>query len=257
MTPQLPRVYTYKITFEEVPYYYYGWHKERKYEEEYLGSPVTHKWCWEFYTPKKQILEIFEYSDEGCLKAQEVEKSIIKEFMNSDSRCLNANYGGLISMEAMIKGGRIGGKLSGIKAYELGLGIHGLSKEERVQNSKIAGKIAGKKTHELCLGIHGLSKEERVQNSKKTHELGLGIHAQTQEERIEYAKKGGKIIGEKLSKNFTLVSPTGEVISGRNIRQFCRDYNLNQTRLSRVINGQANSHKGYRRLESVPVPKVA
>ena len=59
-----PRIYLYKITFEEVPYYYYGVHKEKKFDEYYMGSPITNKWCWEFYTPKKQILEVFEFSEE-------------------------------------------------------------------------------------------------------------------------------------------------------------------------------------------------
>ena len=223
MTPQLPRIYTYKITFEEVPYYYYGWHKERKYGEYYMGSPVTHKWCWEFYTPKKQILELFEYSDEGCLKAQDVEKRIIKDFMKSDSRCLNANCGSIMSLKAKSKG--------------------------------------GKRSHELGLGIHAITGKERVELGKRIHQQGLGIHALTTEERVEIGKRvgkiGGKIIGEKLAKDFTLVSPTGEVISGSNIRAFCREYNLNQANLSKVLNGQANSHKGYRRLELVPVPKVS
>jgi hypothetical protein len=53
-----PRIYTYKITFEEVPYYYYGVHKEKTFNEEYWGSPVTNKWCWEFYTPKKTNIRI-------------------------------------------------------------------------------------------------------------------------------------------------------------------------------------------------------
>ena len=29
MIIRFPRIYTYKITFEEVPYYYYGVHKEK------------------------------------------------------------------------------------------------------------------------------------------------------------------------------------------------------------------------------------
>jgi hypothetical protein len=29
MTSQSPRIYTYKITFEEVPYYYYGMKAEK------------------------------------------------------------------------------------------------------------------------------------------------------------------------------------------------------------------------------------
>ena len=73
-----PRIYTYKITFEEVPYYYYGVHKEKYFNEQYWGSPITHKWCWEFYTPKKQIIEFFDFSDEGWEEAQKNEKRLIK-----------------------------------------------------------------------------------------------------------------------------------------------------------------------------------
>jgi hypothetical protein len=54
-----PRIYTYKITFEEIPHWYWGVHKEKNYGEEYLGSPVTHAWMWEFYTPRVQLLEFF------------------------------------------------------------------------------------------------------------------------------------------------------------------------------------------------------
>ena len=35
MTSQSPRIYTYKITFQEVPYYYYGVHKEKRFDEYY------------------------------------------------------------------------------------------------------------------------------------------------------------------------------------------------------------------------------
>jgi hypothetical protein len=69
MTSQSPRVYTYKITFIDTPYYYYGVHKEKRYNEEYWGSPVTNKWCWELYTPEKQILEIFDYTDDGYIRS--------------------------------------------------------------------------------------------------------------------------------------------------------------------------------------------
>ena len=103
MTSQSPRIYTYKITFEEVPYYYYGVKKEKYYNQEYWGSPKTNKWCWELYTPKKQILELFEYSDEGWLEAQSLEKRLIKPFYNNDIWCLNANCGGIFSLESIRK----------------------------------------------------------------------------------------------------------------------------------------------------------
>ena len=65
MTSQSPRIYIYKITFEEVLYYYYGSKKEKYYNQEYWGSPVTHKWMWKFYTPKKQILQLFDTREEA------------------------------------------------------------------------------------------------------------------------------------------------------------------------------------------------
>jgi hypothetical protein len=101
-----PRIYLYKITFEEVSYYYYGVHKEKKFNEYYMGSPVTNKWCWQLYTPKKQILQFFDFTDEGWIEAQEIEKRLIKPFYNTDKWCLNEHCGGLISLEVLSKAGK-------------------------------------------------------------------------------------------------------------------------------------------------------
>jgi len=115
-----PRIYTYKITFEEVPYYYYGVHKEKVFNEKYWGTPVANKWSWELYTPKKQILELFEYSDEGYIQAQKVEARLIKPFFNADKWCLNANCMGAFSLQSKSKAGKIGGKIGGKRHIESG-----------------------------------------------------------------------------------------------------------------------------------------
>lgn len=107
MTSYSPRIYIYKITFEEVPYYYYGVHKEKKFDECYMGTPITHKWCWDFYTPKKQILQLFDFTDEGWIESQEVEKRLIKPVYNTDKWCLNEHCGGLISLEVLSKAGKL------------------------------------------------------------------------------------------------------------------------------------------------------
>jgi len=88
-----PRIYTYKITFEEVPFYYFGSKKEKVGGEEYFGSPKTNKWYWKVYTPKKQILEFFDYTKTGYRNCREVENRLIKYFIN-DPHCLNAGYAG-------------------------------------------------------------------------------------------------------------------------------------------------------------------
>jgi hypothetical protein len=177
MTSQSPRIYIYKITFEEVLYYYYGVHKEKKFGEYYMGSPVTHKWVWDFYTPKKQILEIFDYSDESWIEAQEVEKRLIEPVYNTDKWCLNKNCGGIISLEVLRRTGR--------KTYELGVGIASISKEER---QKI-GSDVGKENYILNRGVFSLTKEELQEIGRKNYEEKNGFHAWTAEEKSEFSKR--------------------------------------------------------------------
>jgi hypothetical protein len=99
-----PRIYTYKVTFEEIPHWYWGVHKEKKYNDGYLGSPVTHKWMWEFYTPKIQILELFPHTDDGWKEANLVEDRLIRPDLNN-SLCLNEGCGARVSREASQRGG--------------------------------------------------------------------------------------------------------------------------------------------------------
>jgi hypothetical protein len=201
MTSQSPRIYIYKITFEEVPYYYYGIHKERKYNEYYMGSPITHKWVWDFYTPKKQILEIFEFSDGGWLKAQKVEERVIKPFYNDDKWCLNEKCGLKYSLQTSRKNGN--------RAKNLKTGIFAICREEHSKNSIKAGKISGLKHKENKTGIFGRSEEKIKQDAKKgterARQLGVGIYGLTKEQRMENAKKyssmGGKIGGKLGAKN--------------------------------------------------------
>ena len=163
-----PRIYTYKITFEEVPYYYYGSKKEKYYNQKYLGSPKANKWCWEIYTPKKQILEFFEYNDKGYEKCRQVEDRLIRPFLN-DKWCLNEKCGGTYSIEILRKNGKKGGKIGGKKGYMNGLSK--LTPEQRSENSKISGKIGGKIqgniNRELKIGVCGRSKEQMSIDARK------------------------------------------------------------------------------------------
>jgi|LakMenEpi03Aug12_release.lakeMendotaPanAssembly.Ray.scaffolds.fasta_scaffold364269_2 hypothetical protein len=203
MTSQSPRIYTYKITFEEVPYYYYGMHEEKVYAEEYWGSPVTHKWCWELYTPKKQILETFSSRED----AGEVERRLIKPVYNTDKWCLNANCGGIISSEVHRKTGK--------KMYEKRKGFHAFTKKQRYNNSSKGGKIAkqlgkgifaltpeqrnehNKKLKEQGKGIHSFTFDQRSEYGKKAYKLGVGVHGRTKEEMIEQGSKNGKKLYEQ------------------------------------------------------------
>jgi len=187
MTSQSPRIYLYKITFEEVPYYYYGVHKEKKFDEYYVGTPVTHKWCWDFYTPKKQILQLFDFTDGGWIEAQEIEKQLIKPFFNTDKWCLNENVGGYFSLEASRKNARI----VGLKHKENATGFCGRTPEQMSED----GRKGGLKIKENGTGIFAQTPEELRElgrrNGLKNKENGTGIFAQTPEQRRETGRKSG------------------------------------------------------------------
>lgn len=200
MTKNSPRIYVYKITFDEVDHYYYGIHKEKFFDEYYMGSPVTHKEYWEKYTPRKEYIEFFEYSDEGYAEARIFEDNLISPALN-DEFCLNEHVGGFLSLESCRKGGKI--------AYEQSVGIHARSKEQMSEHGKSNYKIGlglitteerikiGKKLYKSCSGIHNLSKEKIIKNAEKggqkAYELELGFHSLPKEEKIKNARKAGKV----------------------------------------------------------------
>jgi hypothetical protein len=101
-----PRIYVYKITFQESPLYYIGVHKEKTFNEEYMGSPITHKEKWQIYTPQKEILREFDYTDDGWLQAQDFEKELIRPVYNTDINCLNEHCGGRISLAVCREAGK-------------------------------------------------------------------------------------------------------------------------------------------------------
>lgn len=116
-----PRIYLYKITFEEVPHFYWGIHKEKKVGELYLGSPVTHLRMWEFYTPQIEILQFFDYWDD----AQKIEERVIRKFLDNPL-CLNEHCGGKVSLAQRRKGGLA----SVARNRKHKIGLHGMTKEE-------------------------------------------------------------------------------------------------------------------------------
>jgi hypothetical protein len=179
-------------------------------------------------------LEIFSYTDEGWIEAQEVEKRLIKPFYQTDEWCLNESCGGVMSLKVKSQngkkvaenhkkngtglyaltpeqkseggkkggkiGGKTGGKISGKKSYELGIGIHGMTFEERSERSKKNGL----EHKENKTGVCGRSKEKMSEDGrrggsvsgKKTYELKLGIHGLTPEQKTENGKKGAEKVKE-------------------------------------------------------------
>ena len=263
MTSQSPRIYTYKITFEEVPYYYYGVHKEKRFNEEYWGSPYTNKWCWELYTPKKQILEIFDYSDEGWLKANLVEDRLIRPFYNTDKCCLNRNCGGKISLQVLRETGKRVGKINGRRIADLKIGIHAHTKEQKAENARKIPKEScikgGNRALELKVGVHSLSKEQLSENGRKGGKIGgkiggvksgpisgqrckeekIGICGLTHEQRVEngkkYGSKAGKLGSAKTNTQKWECTETGYVTNAGALSKYQKARGIDTSKRKRIL----------------------
>jgi len=200
-----PRIYTYKITFEEIPHWYWGVHKERRYNDGYMGSPVTHKWMWEFYTPKIQILEFFPNTEDGWLEANLIEDRIIKPDLNNPL-CLNENYGGYKSIETRKKGGHIAGQITGPRAVKEKLGVHSpeyVQSKKYIEDRVKGGQVAGQLSFEGGTKIFAISSEERILISsevgQRSYEEQFGMFAPEYVNRKkEWSGMGGRACKEKM-----------------------------------------------------------
>jgi hypothetical protein len=255
MTSQSPRIYIYKITFEEVPYYYYGVKKEKHFNQKYWGSPVTNKWCWELYTPKKQILQFFEFSGEGWLEANKVEKRIISTVLN-DKWCLNENAGGFFSIKSCSNAGKKSGEITktlgvgvhgrspeqmsedgkkGARTHkENGTGVFGFTTEQRSKGGKKGGALSANKRKELKLGIFRFTPEEKSNFGKMgaetSKELNVGIYALTLEQRSENGKIGGKVAGNQR----WMCTETGFISNAGGLAKYQKAKNIDTSKRVRI-----------------------
>ena len=200
-----PRIYTYKITFEEIPHWYWGVHKEKRYNDGYMGSPVTHKWMWEFYTPKMQILEVFPFTDEGWKQACDLENRLILPDLNK-SLCLNENFSGFKSLEACKKGGSISGAITGPLAVQNQLGVHSpdyVESEKYVEDRVRGGQVSGQNSFEEGTKIFAIPREEKIRISsevgQRSYEEKFGMFApEYVNKKKEWSGMGGRACKEKM-----------------------------------------------------------
>ena len=95
--------YTYKVTFPDHGWFYFGVHSTNDLNDSYSGSPYTHKWKWKFYDYEFRILEF--HNDRKT--AESLERRLIRPFLH-DPMCLNENLGGTFSRGASERGRRKG-----------------------------------------------------------------------------------------------------------------------------------------------------
>lgn len=224
-----PRIYTYKITFEDVPFYYYGAHKEKVFNEEYYGTPHTHKWCWEMYQPKKQILEVFDYTDEGWIDALNVEKRLIRPVYNSDPYCLNESCGGMVSLSIARNNGKRAGNVYGPLCYEKKVGVFALTKEQRIENGKRGGSISGRLTKERGTGIFSITKEQQKENGKR----GVDVRRK-KGNLLQECSNAGKIGGKVTSSQRWRCLVTGHISNAASLARYQKARGIDTTMRERL-----------------------
>lgn len=146
------------MTFEEVPHFYWGVHKEKCFNDGYLGSPCTHKWMWDFYTPHLQILEVFPDTEEGWKEAVAVERRLIMPDLHN-SLCLNEACGVFYSLKTLRQAASLGGKAAALLKDANGKSITGLKRAAAAHAKKdtdgksVVAKKAGNRAKELKVGL--------------------------------------------------------------------------------------------------------
>jgi len=205
------RIFTYKITFEEVPNYYWGWHKENKPNDGYLGSSVTHKWMWDFYTPHLQVLQLFDYTDEGFSQARINEDKLIK-YSWKDPLCLNEQVGGYFSRASSV----LGGKNSALYLTE---------EQKKERNTRV------KASWDLL--------EELEERRERTGWRG-GMEA-----RAKKAKQLAEKSAEKTRTPVRITSPLGEIFNFIGLNEAARSLGLSPGNLCSVLRGNRKHTKGF------------
>lgn len=74
-------------------------------------------------------------------------------------------------------------------------------------------------------------------NEIKTDNRAVNLEWCTEQYNTEYSQ----------AHTYELLTPNGEHITITNLRKFCRENNLSQGNMNKVLSGKAQHHKGYRK----------
>lgn len=211
--------YIYKITFEETPHFYIGVrkHSDPKSDNDYLGTPYTHKNYWEIYTPKKQILWVYDNWEFAC----KVEKSIITENWQN-KYCLNMNIGGIVATELCCLGAK--------KANQT-------IKLKRELDSEYDSKLM---EHMRKMTETRLNKMGEDENYSQYCKRGLW-KGTPKEKRPEIGKKIQKSLGVEI---ICFNENTGESLTFPSIRSAAKYYGFGINTVSKLVYGKLFSYKG-------------
>jgi len=214
----MKKTYIYKITFDETPHFYFGVRKHSTPENDvYMGTPYTHKNYWEIYTPKKQILWVYDDWNFAC----KIEKSLISQNWQN-KYCLNMNVGGIVPTDLC--------QLGAIRANQT-------IKTKRQLNPDYDLKL---QEHMRKMNESKISKMKEDINYSQSCKRGLW-KGTPKEKRQEIGKKIQKSLGVEL---ICFNIDTGDSLKFPSIRSAAKHYGFGINTVSKPVSGELTSYKG-------------
>ena len=208
--------YTYKVTFPNQGWWYWGKHSTDDLEDGYCGSPCTHKDKWNWFEWEIEILEFFESE----LECRLVEKRLIDPDLNNPS-CLNEHSVLALSL------------LSGDKGRETQIA-------ERVG---IFNPEHQDKLRELGVGLYDPEVREKGRKAavehNRLHKKGFAYDKEAQ-------RRGGQARSKVLSKKVIMTNiGTGISTVYPSLTSAAKELGLNRPNISHVLSGKLKSTGGY------------
>lgn len=192
---------------------------------EYFGSSVTFAHYNDSAHPEYQPdalkviiwAERLPYTKKSGYILADLEANMIKQALaeSGTELCLNRNYAGRIVLTQAER------KIAWEKSAQNGGGFLNMSKRKKTKWAAVGGL--------------------------KSFEQRKGIHGMPEDKLREARAKGNKVISEKYAKTYTFKSPSGELVTFKNLRAFCRENNLHASHMRSLNIGKLRSHKGWRR----------
>ena len=97
--------------------------------------------------------------------------------------------------------------------------------------------------HPMFHKYHSQKSKKKMSLSAKIRFLDPEEHKKTSDTTRRGMYSSGFI--DRISKEITMVSPEGIIVTAKNISQFCRDHNLQNGNLYKVLRGKMKTHRGW------------
>ncbi len=95
--------------------------------------------------------------------------------------------------------------------------------------------------------VSKLCRDYNLANSAITRLLNGEIYSYKGWKLPNTTLTGGKLTSKKLQREYKLISPEGKIFIGKGVRELCKNFNLNESAISEVLNGKREHYKGWKK----------